>query len=345
MKGLFGFLWASAFALLLTCIPASISPAQSRKLNINEDTLVVLKFAPSFFNFQKVSGFSGRPSYVTYVNEGADGKTLVNGRDDWRQVDWPFMQEMTLAKIDRQKDYVEAELRTDARNYKVRFDASVTDINRAFADVAYQGTLSGFKSSDYFKTEVSARLLPRMFSDKLAVIADDERISLLNQLGYFMNAVGGETVQKKFFIVYTIRDDEYYNLDETHRTVVRGGLLRWLLSTAVKESDWLRKYKEFDGIKCNLRIDYKRSASAYQWEYLDETLSIYVPFTLIDHYKEANLPAQRLADRSSPAIDGARLSIQLPASSDGKYFLGSKGGCYSVNPAGRKVYVDASMCD
>lgn len=108
----------SCLFLLVTLFGAAY--AQDRKLSRKEGAAVVIKFSPSFLDFQRVSANTGRTSYAAKVTRGTDGRLAVNGNADWRDTGWAFMFQFTLAKVDKQRDYVEVELRDAAINYSCK---------------------------------------------------------------------------------------------------------------------------------------------------------------------------------------------------------------------------------
>lgn len=62
--------------------------SQGRNLSIREGTAVVIKFAPDFLEFQRVSSNTGRTSYVARFSRNPGGALAVNGSADWRDSGW-----------------------------------------------------------------------------------------------------------------------------------------------------------------------------------------------------------------------------------------------------------------
>lgn len=116
--------------LLITTACVFAGVAKNRNLSIKEGTSAALKFAPEFFGFQRVSGHTLRTSYLAMVSKTADGALAINGNAQWQDANWPFLRNMKLAKVDKQRDYVEVELRDAGQNFKIRFDNSVGDIDQ-----------------------------------------------------------------------------------------------------------------------------------------------------------------------------------------------------------------------
>lgn len=330
------------FVLLLafTLAPAW---AQNRNLSIREGTAAVIKFSPEFLGFQRVSGRTLRTSYMAKVSREPGGALAVNGSAGWRDAGWAFMTQVTVAKVDKQRDYVEVELRDAAANYKIQFDNSVSDLDAAFREVVFIGSLDSFAASDYYKTEIVDRLLPKTFSGPLAKIPRERQLQMIKDLGYSTRSIAGETFQKKFYIVIAFTPP-FYDFDLYGRVAAR--------STRIKETvhdtlnSFLRTgYPGIDGIKWHMKLRLGRQADYVGYQEIgSEYLTAYIPFNLIREYDADSITEQQLVNKLRILVDGYPVKITVPATFGFPYFLGPKGGCYKINSSGNKQYVDASFC-
>jgi len=220
------------FVLLLA---VSLVPAwsQSRNLSIREGTAVVIKFAPDFLTFQRVSGNTGRTSYVAKVSRNPGGAIAVNGSADWRDSGWANMAQLSLAKVDKQRDYVEVELRDAGANYKIQFDNSAGALDAAFREVVFVGDMDSFISSEYYRKGIVDRLLPKTFSGPLAAITQDRQLQIIKDLGYSTRSIAGETYLKKFYIIIAFAAP-FYDYNEYNRVSARSARVKETIAATLK---------------------------------------------------------------------------------------------------------------
>jgi hypothetical protein len=330
------------FVLLLTftLVPAY---SQGRNLSIREGTAVVIKFGPDFLGFQHVSANTGRTSYLAQVSRNTAGATVVNGNAGWRDAGWAYMGQLSLAKVDKQRDYIEVELRDAGTNYKVQFDNSVGDLDAAFREVVFVGTLDSFTSSEYYQKEIVDRLLPRVFSGLLAVIPRERQLQMIKDLGYSTRSIAGETYQKKFYIVIAFTPP-FYDSDVFSRVSARSARMKDTVHDTL--SSFLRQgYPGIQGIKWHMKLRY-----GHQYEYTgyqegaSEYITAYIPFNLVREYEADSITEQQMVNKLRILVDGSPVKVTVPVTFGFPYFLGPKGGCYKINTSGNKQYVDASFC-
>lgn len=330
------------FVLLLafTFVPAW---SQGRNLSIREGTAVVIKFAGDFLQFQRVSGNTGRTSYVATVSRTPGGALTVNGAADWRDTGWAYMAQLSLAKVDKQRNYVEVELRDAGSNYKIQFDNSVGDLDAAFREVVFIGDMDSFTSSEYYRTEIIDRLLPKVFSGPLSAIPRDRQLQMIKDLGYSTRSIAGETYLKKFYIIIAFAAP-FYDYNEYNRVSARSARVKETISATLKS--FLREgYPGIQGIKWRIKLRY-----GHQFEYTgyqeigSEFLEAYVPFNLLREYEADSITEQQLVNKLRILVDNSPVKITVPATFGFPYFLGPKGGCYKINSNGNKQYVDAGFC-
>lgn len=332
--------------LLLLLLPAlAFLPAhsQNRNLSVREGTAVVIKFSPEFLGFQRVSGRTLRTSYLAKVSRNAGGALAVNGSAGWRDAGWAFMAPLALAKVDKQRDYVEVELRDAATNYKIQFDNSVTDLDAAFREVVFTGSLDSFTASDYYRTEIVDRLLPKTFSGPLAKIPRERQLQMIKDLGYSTRSIAGETFQKKFYIVIAYTPP-FYDYNEYNRVSARSARIKETVHATLK-SFLLNGYRDIHGIKWHMKLRYGHQYEFTGYKELEsEYLTAYVPFYLVREYEADSITEQQLVNKLRILVDDSPVKITVPATFGYPYFLGPKGGCYKINSSGNKQYVDASFC-
>ena len=332
----------SLFVVLLafTSVPAW---SQGRNLSIREGTAVVIKFAGDFLEFQRVSGNTGRTSYLAKVSRDTAGALAVNGNSGWRDSGWAYMAQLSLAKVDKQRDYVEVEFRDAGSNYKIQFDNSVGDLDAAFREAVFVGDMDSFTSSEYYRKEIVDRLLPKTFSGPLAVIPRDRQLQIIKDLGYSTKSVAGETYLKKFYIIIAFAAP-FYDYNDYSRVSARSARVKETIAGTLKS--FLREgYPGIQGIKWRIKLRY-----GHQFEYTgyqeigSEFLEAYVPFNLIREYEADSITEQQLVNKLRILVDNSPVKITVPATFGFPYFLGPRGGCYKINSSGNKQYVDAGFC-
>lgn len=325
--------------LLLSLAPAY---AQNRKLSIKEGTTVVIKFSPDFLDFQHVSGYTGRTSYIAKVTRGADGSLAVNGRTDWRDAGWSFMTEFALAKVDRQRDYVEIELRSGILNQKIQFDNSVGDLDKAFDEVVFTGSLDQFTGTNYYQTEVVDRLLAKKFTGKLAVLPRARQIEMVRQCGYVIGCIDTDVLLGKFYVQFNFIGP-WGDFEQYHTISARAARVKQLIYDTLK-SPLYNAYPGIDGIKWHYQVRRGWDVGNGYHEVSAEWLDFYVPFDLLKKFEAGTLTEQNLVNKSRILVDGVPTKVTVPATLGFPYFLGPKGGCYKINSSGTKTYVDANLC-
>lgn len=335
-----GFSLVALVLLLCGILPGQ---GQNRSLAVKEGTSVVLRFAPEFLGFQRVSGHTLRTSYLANVSKTADGTLAINGNAQWQDANWPFLRNMKLAKVDKQRDFVEVELRDAGQNFKVRFDNSVGDLDSAFRQLAFIGTLDQFVASEDYRV-ATGRLLSNTFTGPLASIPYDKQVAMVKDLGYSVRAISGETYQRKFYLGLSFAAPFYdYNL--YNRITARSARMKEI-AHATATSFLLEGYPKIHGIKWHVQIRYghQYELTGYR-ESASELMTVYVPFDLARSYAADEITEQQFVSKLKPVVDGNPVKITVPATFGFPYFLGPKGGCYKINTNGNKQYVDASYCN
>jgi hypothetical protein len=331
--------------LLFLFLACAAVPAwsQGRNLSIREGTAVVIKFAPDFLTFQRVSGNTGRTSYVGKVSRNPGGAIAVNGTAEWRDTGWAYMAQLSLAKVDKQRDFVEVELRDAGSNYKIQFDNSVGDLDAAFREVVFVGDMGSFTSSEYYRKEIADRLLPKVFSGPLAAIPRERQLQMIKDLGYSTRSIAGETYLKKFYIVIAYAPP-FYDYDVFNRVSARSARMKDTVHDTL--NSFLRQgYPGIQGIKwyMKLRYGHQYETTGYQ-ETGSEYITAYIPFNLVREYEADSITEQQLVNKLRILVDDSPVKITVPATFGFPYFLGPKGGCYKINSNGNKQYVDAGFC-
>ncbi len=186
--------------LLLLCISlfmvasANASPSydQAWPLDIPKGTKVVLRIPSRIVGFEKVGFWRGSLTYGTVVEQSLTNGIVVGGVAHWRTEGWPLMRQLTLEKISRNNRLTQIELRDPLFNVKLRFDTTVKDLNAAFREVAFIGSLSEFEASEYYHQEIRGKVLPPIFNGKLASLSTKVKLRLLSEVRYIDSAIRTE---------------------------------------------------------------------------------------------------------------------------------------------------------
>jgi hypothetical protein len=296
--------------ILLILICATISQAGDKWfLNIPKGSTVVLKISAADFGFQKWSAWTGRTSFSTEIGQASDGVITVKGDREWRDGGWAMMQELTLKKAGYESKLPVVELRSGAINVKLYFGSNVTDLNKAFREVAFVGNLYSFQQSEYYQKEVVDRHLPRIFKGRLSKIPKETQLKLMEVVKYDAKFINSEEFKDKFYIVLGGSDDIVYNTIQVNQAERTSKTIEKLINIGIRNMPDLINTPEVDGIKIEFKVffkDFLREVTANA-----EDLSVYFLFENLKQFKEADITNQQLLDKSFVLVNGNRVQVSL----------------------------------
>lgn len=291
--------------------------AQDKKwpLDAAKGSTVVLKIPKKMFGFDKINAWRGTVSYAARVSLAPDGAAVVNADPAWQTSGMPYMSELRLEKISRQKDGTEVELRRENVNFKLRFDGSVTDINSAFRQVAYAGDIRSFEATDYYQKNVLDRVLPSMFPGVLSKIPRDTQADLLRAAGYDEHGFGGEEFKGKFYFVVKAEGEEVYNSIQLNQTARVARIVeKYVIDKAKSYVGIGEAVPEVYGIKVVMQVPYRDFVEERDLEPHYDQAEFYIPVDLVKKFKDAEITNQDLLDGSVVLVNGNRVKVNLATS-------------------------------
>ena len=170
MKISFRFLLICSFVFVQFLV--AHSQASGQNLNIAKGTIVVPKFNSQVIS-TKFNVWTGIKNTVQ-IEQNGNGLITLNGSDSWKGL--PLMSEFQFDKLEKKKEYVEVRLKNNRAELKLRFGNTIKDLNKAFDEIAFTGTIETFEKSDHFKAEVIDVLFPKVFRGVLSKL--DAKIQL-----------------------------------------------------------------------------------------------------------------------------------------------------------------------
>jgi len=291
---------------------AQKNPAPAWGLDVPRGTTVVLKIPNKLLGFERVSTWSGAVSYGAVIEQSQKGGYLIGGLNDWRVAGWTMMRQVVLEKVTRDKNFLEVEFRDPLFNIKLRFANGIPDINAAFRDVAFLGTVAEFEASDYYKQEVIAKLLPAVFTGKLASIPVQRKMDMLKELKYIDSAIATESYKGAEYLSINVGGDtEVYNSNRVDQpTRIAHSLNQRVLYYFKRIARIIRFHPDVDGIKITILVPYKDFITAYYSTPYYDRLEVYAPMDTIRQFVDNELTNQEFAEESILLVNGNR--IQAP---------------------------------
>jgi hypothetical protein len=280
-------------------------------LDVGKGSFVVLKIPAKRVGFEKVGFWSGVANYGTVIEQASNGGLLVGGLAEWRTAGWPLMRQLTLEKVSRNSRFVEVELRDPLFNIKLRFDAGVKDINAAFREVAFVGLPSEFEASDYYKQEVIGKVLPQIYSGRLAGIPDAAKLKLLKDVNYIDTAIRAEKYKGDTYLVVNAGGDvQMYNTIQMNQSAriahaVNERVLRYIKYAAKA----IKYYPEVDGIKVELYLPFKNFVTEDYMPPHYDFIELYAPMDVIRQFAEDELTNQEFVEEAVLLVNGNRTRI------------------------------------
>lgn len=285
------------------------TPATAWGLNVPKGATIVLKIPGRLLGFDRVSFWSGATTYSAVIEQSQQGGYMVAGLNNWRTAGWTMMRHVELVKVNREKNFTEVELRDPLFNIKLRFDNTVRDINAAFADVAFIGTVPDFEASDYYKQEVIGRILPQVFTGKLASIPEVRKMDMLKELRYVDGAIKTEKYKGGEYLSIDVGGDtEVYNSRRVDQPTRLGHTLNQRVLYYFKRLARIVKFHpEVDGIKITILVPYKDFVSEYYNTPYYDRLEAYAPMETIRQFVDDELTNQEFAEEAILLVNGNRM--------------------------------------
>jgi len=306
-------------ALLLAQLPAAPptrasaagTQGQGWLLDVPKGTRVVLKIPGRIIGFEKVEFWSGSLNYGTVIEQSAAGGLIVGGLTEWRTAGWTLMRQLTVEKVSRNSRLTEVELRDPLFNVKLRFDTTVKDLSAAFREVAFVGLLSEFEASEYYQREVIGKVLPLIFTGKLASIPTKAKLRLLGEVRYVDSAIRTEKYKGDTYLVLNAGGDvQIYNtiqMDQSAR--VAHALNQRVLSYMKRVAKIINFHTEVDGIKVEVDLPYKNFVTEYHNQPSYDHLELYAPMDVIRQFADDELTNQEFVEEAVLLVNGNRSRI------------------------------------
>lgn len=293
-----------AFLCVQALVIYSQSPAQT--LTITKGTTVVPKFNSQVINTK--SNFWGIKNIVQ-IEQNGNGQITLNGSEDWKGI--PIMSEFQFDKMERKKEYTEIKLKNDRAELQLRFGNTVKDLEKAFQEVVFVGTVSAFEKSDYFKKEVIDVLFPKVFRGSLSNLDSKTQIELMRSVGYDIDSIGSSEYKGEQYLAMRVSIGVEYNtlrVNQAERTsqVVEQKILSQLRAIYKK----IGKLEGLKGIKVSTKIGYRNFGERFSATQYDD-LELYAPLEEIAKFDEAEITSQELIDKSVVLINGNRVRVSL----------------------------------
>lgn len=307
-------LFTGLMLIMLTAIAATAqkpkaTPAPAWGLNVPKGETIVLKIPGRLIGFDRVSTWTGAVTYSAVIEQSQQGGYMVAGLNNWRTAGWTMMRHLELVKVSREKNFTEVELQDPLYKVKLRFDNTVRDINAAFAEVAFIGTVPVFEASDYYKTEVMGRILPQVFTGKLASIPEARKMDLLRELRFVDGAIKTEKYKGGEYLSVDVGGDtEVYNSRIVDQPTRLGHTLNQRVLYYFKRLARITKFHpEVDGIKITILVPYKDFVSEYYNTPYYDRLEAYAPMETIRQFVDDELTNQEFAEEAILLVNGNRM--------------------------------------
>lgn len=284
---------------------------QSLLLDVPKGKTVILKIPSKLIGFERVSNWSGNITYGAIIEQSEKSGIMVGGIDNWRNLGWTLMRQLTIEKVSREKNYTLVELRDPAYNVKLRFDNTVKDLNAAFREVVFVGLLSEFEASDYYQKELVEKILPRVFSGSLSSIPATRKLNLLKELKYVDSAITTAKYKGDTYLSVDLGGDvEVFNtirVDQSHR--IGHSLNTRVLSYFKRIARILKFSTEVEGIKISILIPYKNFVTEASSEPNYDRIEIYALMDVIRQFADDELTNQEFVEESILLVNGNRMRI------------------------------------
>lgn len=302
---------------LLWTVAISASPHSSQGqgwlLDVPKGTRVVLKIPAKIIGFEKVGIWSGSLNYGTVIEQSATNGIVVGGLAQWRTAGWTLMRQLTVEKVSRNNRFIEVELRDPLFNVKLRFDTTVKDLNTVFREVAFIGLLSEFEASDYYQQEVIGKVLPLIFTGKLASIPTKAKLRLLSEVKYIDSAIRTEKYKGDTYLVLDAGGDvQIYNtiqMDQSAR--IAHALNQRVLSYIKRVARIINFHPEVDGIKVEVALPYKNFVTEYYNQPNYDRVEIYAPMDIVRQFADDELTNQEFVEEAVLLVNGNRSRIPI----------------------------------
>lgn len=299
--------------LLTISIPfsAQASSTQAWPVDVAKGKFVVLKIPGRLVGFERVSFWSGSLNYGTVIEQSEMSGLIVGGLTEWRTAGWPLMRQLTVEKVSRNNRFTEIEFNDPLFNVKLRFASTIKDINQAFHDVAFVGQLSEFEASEYYQREIIGKVLPKIYTDRLASIPTKAKLRLLEELKYIDSAIKTEKYKGDTYLAVDVGGDvEVYNTIRTDQSQrVAHTLNQRVLSYFKIIARVIKFHPEVDGIKVSILVPYKNFVTeTYSTPHYDR-LEMYAPMDVIRQFADDELTNQEFAEETILLINGNRTRV------------------------------------
>ncbi len=284
--------------------------AQTSDAVFTKGTVITPRFADTLVGFQEYSIWDGHAKHSTSVSQNSDGKTTVNGRNEWRNEGWPFRIEYTIKDIGNSKKGTKVTLRRENVEIQVFFDPQISDLNKAMSDVFFNGNFAALQQTEYYQLEVVDRFVPRIFKGALVNIPQKDKLEMLKQADYDTNAYGIFDYKEKQYLLAVVKNNTDYNtirVSESQRvaTVIKTKLIDAIRFLHPK----LKPIKTLDGMKLSVAIlyrDFLRETTDHR-----DSLELYVSTEQTNKSIEAEITIQDLINQSVVLLNGNRIQANL----------------------------------
>lgn len=281
-------------------------------ISLPKGTTVTLKIPNAGISLEKVSIWSGRYSFTVPVEHNGYEYT-VDGNSDWKGLGWPSQLVLYVNKVERKKEYTQVELDdVNGNHIKLRFGASVSNINAALLTLVYPGSLSEFQSSEYYQKEVADRFLPGVFAGPLGAIPREMQLQMIKAANYDLKAIGSETYKGRYFMIFRGVGSDVYNTIQLNQPArVARAIEKDVLSSMRLAYKGLAEVVGVDGFKVELKVGHKNFVSEqYLNPYYDD-LHIYATKDVIKRFAEDDITSQQFVNECIVLVNGNRVDVSL----------------------------------
>lgn len=283
-------------------------------LNAPKNTIVVLKIPRKAFSHTKLSNWTGKNTYSAQIEQDKDGSLTINSEKNWKDMDWNLMTDLYIENVERKKEnkkqLTEVLLKNDAVNVRLVFDGSIQNVGKAFDDLTFRGNLNDYEKSDYYKTEVLGRFMPKIFVGKLGVLPESFKLKLLRIVNYEPMFFGGENFKDNFYFVLKMAPPAVIDSARFGQPQRVSMLFNQLLLGELKGLySELKDVKEMEGIKFEALISHRNYYTGGGDG--QDHLQVYAKMENIKLFSEFEITGQELLDRSVVIIDNNRANVNL----------------------------------
>jgi len=301
---------AAILGLLILFTGSRVQAQELAPLTVSKGSVVILKIPGRLLGFERVSFWNGTAKYGAIIEKSQKG-LMVGGIEDWQENGWPLMTQLYVQKVTNQGGSTLVELKGVAYDVNLRFSKDIPDVNVAFQQIAFSGTLDDFKKSDYYEKTAIEKVLPQIFSGKLSGIPNKSKLRVLEIVKYIDRAVGTERYKGDSYLSIDVGGDtEIYNtIRVTQQQRIEHCLNQRVLSYLKLIARAVKFADEIDGVKISILVPYKNFVTEAYADPSYDRVDLYTPMDALRQFADDDLASDEVVTESILLVNGNRTRL------------------------------------